>query len=46
MEYRYKVGEWRVGHSNIGITMNLYVHITEDEKQKEIDMVADALNVV
>ena len=27
-----------LGHSNIGITMNLYVHITEDEKQKEIDM--------
>lgn len=35
-----------MGHSNIGITMNLYVHITEDEKQKEINMVADALNVV
>ena len=24
-----------LGHSNIGITMNLYVHITEEEKQKE-----------
>lgn len=35
-----------LGHSNIGITMNLYVHITEEEKQKEIDMVACALNVV
>lgn len=35
-----------LGHSNIGITMNLYVHITEDEKQKEIDLVADALKVV
>ena len=35
-----------MGHSNIGITMNLYVHITEDEKQKEINMVADALNVI
>lgn len=34
-----------LGHSNIGITMNLYVHITEEEKQKEIDMVACALNV-
>lgn len=34
-----------LGHSNIGITMNLYVHITE-EKQKEIDMVACALNVI
>ena len=35
-----------LGHSNIGITMNLYVHITEEEKQKEIDMVACVLNVV
>lgn len=35
-----------LGHSNIGITMNLYVHITEEEKQKEIDMVACALNVI
>ena len=35
-----------LGHSNIGIMMNLYVHITEDEKHKEIDLVADALNVV
>ena len=34
-----------LGHSNIGITMNLYVHITEEEKQKEIDLVADALRV-
>lgn len=34
-----------LGHSNIGITMNLYVHVTEEEKQKEIDMVACALNV-
>lgn len=34
-----------LGHSNIGITMNLYVHITEDEKHKEINLVAGALNV-
>lgn len=34
-----------LGHSNIGITMNLYVHITEEEKQREIDLVAGALNV-
>lgn len=32
-----------LGHSNIGITMNLYVTTTEDEKQKEIELVADAL---
>ena len=31
---------------NIGITMNLYVHITEDEKHREIDLVADALKVI
>ena len=35
-----------LGHSNIGITMNLYVHITGDEKHREIDLVADALKVV
>ncbi len=35
-----------LGHSNIGITMNLYVHTTEEEKLKEIESVADALNVV
>lgn len=34
-----------LGHSNIGITMNLYVHITEEEKQREIDLVASVLNV-
>lgn len=32
-----------LGHSNIGITMSLYVHTTEEEKKKEIDLVADAL---
>lgn len=35
-----------LGHSNIGITMNLYVHITEEEKSKEINLVAEALKVV
>ena len=35
-----------LGHSNIGITMNLYVHTTEEQKQKEIDQIADALKVV
>ena len=34
------------GHSNIGITMNLYVHITEDETHREIDLVAAPLEVV
>lgn len=35
-----------LGHSNIGITMNLYVHITEEEKHREIDLVADALKAL
>ena len=35
-----------LGHSNIGITMNLYVHTTEEQKQKEIDQIADVLKVV
>ena len=35
-----------LGHANIGITMNLYVHTTEDEKHKEIRLVEDALKVV
>jgi len=35
-----------LGHSNIGITMNLYVHITEDEKLREINLVADAFKVI
>lgn len=35
-----------LGHSSIGITMNLYVHTTEEQKHKEIDLIADALKVV
>lgn len=35
-----------LGHSNIGITMNLYVHTTEEQKHKEIDLIADALKVI
>lgn len=34
-----------MGHSNIGITMNLYVHVTEETKLKEINLVSDALMV-
>mgnify|MGYP002515844139 FL=1 len=35
-----------LGHANIGTTMNLYVHTTEDEKHKEIEMIAASLKVV
>lgn len=35
-----------LGHSNIGTTMNLYVHITDDEKTKEIKSVEKMLKLV
>lgn len=35
-----------MGHSNIGITMNIYVHCTEDKKAQEMKEVAKFLNVV
>lgn len=35
-----------LGHSNVGITMNLYVHVTEDEKVKEVEKIEKALMVV
>ena len=35
-----------LGHSNVVITMNLYVHVTEDEKVKEIEKIEKALKIV
>ena len=35
-----------LGHSNIGITMNLYVHTTDEQKNLEMDRVAEALKVI
>ena len=32
-----------LGHLKIGITMNVYVHTTEEEKKKEMELVAEAL---
>lgn len=34
-----------LGHANIGITMNLYVHITEEEKEKEIKKFEKAFKI-
>jgi integrase len=34
-----------LGHANIGITMNLYVHITDDEKKKEMEMIESMLKM-
>ena len=36
-----KILQMLLGHSSIGITMNLYVHTTEEEKKK-MDLVAEA----
>lgn len=35
-----------LGHSNVGVTMNLYVHVTEDERQNEVRKIEGALKVV
>lgn len=34
-----------LGHANIGITMNLYVHVTEEEKEKEIKKFEQAFKI-
>lgn len=34
-----------LGHANISITMNLYVHVTEEEKEKEIKKFEQAFKV-
>ena len=35
-----------LGHANVGITMNLYVDVTEDEKFKEVEKIESALKIV
>ena len=35
-----------LGHSNIGITMNLYVHVTDDEKAKEVKRIEEMLKII
>ena len=35
-----------LGHSNVGIIMNLYVHVTEDEKIKEVEGVEKSLKIM
>lgn len=35
-----------LGHSNIGTTMNLYVHTTEEEKKKEIESIEKMLKII
>ena len=33
-------------NKNVGITMNLYVHVTEDEKVKEVEKIEKSLKIV
>ena len=35
-----------LGHSNVGITMRIYVDVTEDEKFKEVERIESALKIV
>ena len=42
---RPKTLQMILGHSNIGITMNLYVHNTEEEKEKEIKKFEEAFRM-
>lgn len=35
-----------LGHADIGTTMNMYVHITEEERSREICMIEDALKLL
>lgn len=43
---RLKTLQVILGYSNVGITMNLYVHVTEDEKVKEVERIEKALLIV
>lgn len=43
---RPKTLQMILGHSNVGITMNLYVHVTEEEKLKEVEKIEKVLKIV
>ncbi len=43
---RPKTLQMILGHANIGITMNLYVHVTDEEKIKEVEHVEQKLKLV
>lgn len=43
---RPKTLQMLLGHSGINITMNLYVHATDDEKKKEVEKIEKMLNIV
>lgn len=43
---RPKTLQMILGHSDIGITMNLYVHVTDDERMKEMEDIEEKLKLV
>lgn len=45
-QIRSKTLQVILGHANVGITMNLYVDVTEEEKFKEVEKIESALKIV
>ncbi|MBO5031688.1 MAG: tyrosine-type recombinase/integrase [Lachnospiraceae bacterium] len=43
---RSKTLQMILGQPNIGITMNLYVHVTDDKKAKEVQNIEKMLKIV
>lgn len=43
---RPKTLQMILGHSNIGVTMNLYVHVTDEEKVKEVRSIEKKLKII
>lgn len=43
---RPKTLQMILGHSNIGVTMNLYVHVTDEEKAKEVRSIEKKLKIL
>lgn len=43
---RPKTLQMILGHSNIGVTMNLYVHVTDEEKAKEVRNIEKKLKII
>lgn len=45
-DYKTSTIQVILGHANGGVTMNLYVHVTGDEKVKEVEGIESALKIV
>ena len=40
------IGSVRLGHSNVGITQNIYTHLSANKKRETANIVGDALKKV